>query len=224
VLFKGQPFKFTQSYGSYVMENVLFKISYPAEFHAQTAVEAAMALFRKILAMGRSANDIASITIRTHEAAMRIIDKQGPLSNPADRDHCIQYMVAVPLIFGRLTAKDYEDDIASDPRIDVLRAKITCVEDVQFTRDYLDPDKRSIANGITVHFSDGTILPEELVEYPVGHKRRRSEGIPLLVEKFRTNLGRCFARPQQQKILDISLDQTRLERMGVSDYIDLYVV
>jgi 2-methylcitrate dehydratase len=206
------------------MENVLFKISYPAEFHAQTAVEAAMALFRKILAMGRSANDIASITIRTHEAAMRIIDKQGPLSNPADRDHCIQYMVAVPLIFGRLTAKDYEDDIASDPRIDVLRAKITCVEDVQFTRDYLDPDKRSIANGITVHFSDGTILPEELVEYPVGHKRRRSEGIPLLVEKFRTNLGRRFARPQQQKILDISLDQTRLERMGVSDYVDLYVV
>jgi 2-methylcitrate dehydratase len=224
VLFRGQTFRFQRAYGSYVMENVLFKISYPAEFHAQTAVEAAMALFRKILAMGRSANDIASITIRTHEAAMRIIDKQGPLSNPADRDHCIQYMVAVPLIFGRLTAKDYEDDIASDPRIDVLRAKITCVEDVQFTRDYLDPDKRSIANGITVHFSDGTILPEELVEYPVGHKRRRSEGIPLLVEKFRTNLGRCFARPQQQKILDISLDQTRLERMGVSDYIDLYVV
>jgi 2-methylcitrate dehydratase len=224
VLFRGQTFRFQRAYGSYVMENVLFKISYPAEFHAQTAVEAAMALFGKILAMGRSANDIASITIRTHEAAMRIIDKQGPLSNPADRDHCIQYMVAVPLIFGRLTAKDYEDDIASDPRIDVLRAKITCVEDVQFTRDYLDPDKRSIANGITVHFSDGTILPEELVEYPVGHKRRRSEGIPLLVEKFRTNLGRRFARPQQQKILDISLDQTRLERMGVSDYVDLYVV
>jgi 2-methylcitrate dehydratase len=224
VLFRGKTFSIQRAYGSYVMENVLFKISYPAEFHAQTAVEAAMALFRKILAMGRSANDIASITIRTHEAAMRIIDKRGPLSNPADRDHCIQYMVAVPLIFGRLTAKDYEDDIASDPRIDVLRAKITCVEDLKFTRDYLDPDKRSIANGITVHFADGTILPEELVEYPVGHKRRRSEGIPLLVEKFRTNLGRRFARPQQQKILDISLDQTRLERMGVSDYVDLYVV
>jgi 2-methylcitrate dehydratase len=183
-----------------------------------------MALSRKITAMGRSASDISGITIRTHEAAMRIIDKQGPLSNPADRDHCIQNMVAVPLIFGRLTAKDYEDDIASDPRIDDLRAKIICVEDGQFTRDYLDPDKRSIANGITVHFADGTILPEELVEYPIGHKRRRSEGIPLLVEKFRTNLGRRFARPQQQKILDISLDQTRLERMGVSDYVDLYVV
>jgi len=206
-----------------VMENVLFKISYPAEFHAQTAVEAAMALFRKIIATGRSVNDIASITIRTHEAAMRIIDKQGPLANPADRDHCIQYMVAVPLIFGRLTAKDYEDDIASDPRIDALRAKITCVEDVQFTRDYLDPDKRSITNGITVHFADGVSMPEELVEYPIGHRRRRAEGIPLLVEKFRTNLGRRFTPAQQQNILDVSLNPLRLERMGVSDYVDLYV-
>jgi 2-methylcitrate dehydratase len=183
-----------------------------------------MALFRKIIPMGRSANDIAGITIRTQEAAMRIIDKQGPLSNPADRDHCIQYMVAVALILGRLTAKDYEDEIASDPRIDDLRAKITCVEDVQFTRDYLDPDKRSIANGLTVRFADGTILPEELVEYPLGHKRRRTEGIPLLIEKFRTNLGRRLAPAQQRKILDISLDQARLERMGVSDYVDLYVV
>jgi 2-methylcitrate dehydratase len=224
VLFRGKTFRFQRAYGSYVMENVLFKISYPAEFHAQTAVEAAMTLFRKIIAMGRSADDISGITIRTHEAAMRIIDKQGPLSNPADRDHCIQYMVALPLIFGRLTAKDYEDDIASDPRIDVLRAKIACVEDVQFTHDYLDPGKRSIANGITVHFADGMILPEELVEYPIGHKRRRTEGIPLLVEKFRTNLGRRFPPAQQQKILDISLDQARLERMGVSDYVDLYVV
>ena len=222
VLFRGRSFNFQRAYGSYVMENVLFKISYPAEFHAQTAVEAAMVLFCKIIAMRRSANDISGITIRTHEASIRIIDKQGPLSNPADRDHCIQYMVAVPLIFGRLTAKDYEDDIASDPRIDPLRAKITCVEDVQFTRDYLDPDKRSIANGITVHFADGTILPEELVEYPIGHRRRRSEGIPLLVEKFRTNLARRFAAPRQQMILDMSLDQARLERMGVSDYVDLY--
>src|SRR5258706_3828977 len=224
VLFRGKPFSIRRTYGSYVMENALFKISYPAEFHAQTAVEAATALFRKILAMGRSANDIASITVRTHEAAMRIIDKQGPLSNPADRDHCIQYMVAIPLIFGRLTAKDYEDDIASDPRIDVLRTKITCIEDVQFTRDYLDPDKRSIANDLTARFTDGTILPEELVEYPIGHKRRRTEGIPLLIEKFRTNLGRRFAPGQQQKILDISLDPSRLERMTVSDYVDLYVV
>ena len=224
VLFRGKTFAFQRTYGSYVMENVLFKISYPAEFHAQTAVEAAMTLFRKIITMGRSASDIAGITIRTQEAAIRIIDKQGPLSNPADRDHCIQYMVAVALIFGRLTAKDYEDEIASDPRIDDLRAKITCVEDGQFTRDYLHPDKRSIANGLTVRFADGTILTEELVEYPLGHKRRRTEGIPLLVEKFRTNLGRRLAPAQQRKILDISLDQARLERMGVSDYVDLYVV
>jgi 2-methylcitrate dehydratase len=224
VLFRGNAFAFQRAYGSYVMENVLFKISYPAEFHSQTAVEAAMTLFGKIKAMGRSATNVSGITIRTHEAAMRIIDKQGPLSNPADRDHCIQYMVAVPLIFGRLTAKDYEDGIASDPRIDMLRAKITCVEDSQLTRDYHDPNKRSIANGLTVHFADGTILPEELVEYPIGHKRRRTDGIPLLVEKFRTNLGRRFTPGQQQKILDISLDQARLERMGVSDYVDLYVV
>jgi 2-methylcitrate dehydratase len=224
VLFRGKTFSFQRTYGSYVMENVLFKISYPAEFHAQTAVEAAMALHRKIISMGRSTSQIAGITIRTQEAAMRIIDKQGPLANPADRDHCIQYMVAAPLIFGRLTARDYEDDVASDPRIDALRAKITCVEDVRFTRDYLDPDKRSIANGLTVRFADGTKLPEELVEYPLGHRRRRTEGIPLLVEKFRTNLGRRFAPGQQQKILDISLDQARLERMAVSDYVDLYVV
>jgi 2-methylcitrate dehydratase len=224
VLFDGKIFSIPRSYGSYVMENVLFKISYPAEFHAQTAVEAAMALHGKIRAMGRRTEEIAAITIRTHEAAMRIIDKQGPLSNPADRDHCIQYMVAVPLIFGRLTAKDYEDEIASDPRIDALRAKITCVEDVQFTRDYVDPQLRSIANGVTVRLADGTILPEELVEYPVGHRRRRAEGLPLLVEKFRINLGRRFAPAQQRKILDISLDQSRLERMAVSDYVDLYVV
>jgi 2-methylcitrate dehydratase len=224
VLFRGKPFAFQRSYGAYVMENVLFKISYPAEFHAQTAVEAAMALHRQIAAMARKPADIARVTIRTHEAAMRIIDKKGPLSNPADRDHCIQYMVAVPLIFGRLTAKDYEDDIAADGRIDALRAKMICVQDARFTRDYLDPEKRSIANGITVTFADGTILPEVAVEYPIGHKRRRAEGIPLLVEKFRTNLARRFPPAQQQKILDISLDQARLEAMSVSDYVDLYVI
>ena len=224
VLFRGKPFAFQRSYGAYVMENVLFKISYPAEFHAQTAVEAAMALHRQIAAMARKPADIARVTIRTHEAAMRIIDKKGPLSNPADRDHCIQYMVAVPLIFGRLTAKDYEDDIAADGRIDALRAKMICVQDARFTRDYLDPEKRSIANGITVTFADGTILPEVAVEYPIGHKRRRAEGIPLLVEKFRTNLARRFPPAQQQKILDISLDQARLETMSVSDYVDLYVI
>ena len=165
-----------------------------------------------------------SIIIRTHEACIRIIDKKGPLANPADRDHCIQYMVAVPLIFGRLTAKDYEDEIAADPRIDALRDKITCIEDPQFTRDYHDPDKRSIANGLTVKLKDGTTLAEIVVEYPIGHKRRRAEGIPLLVEKFRTNLARRFDRAQQQAILDVSLDQTRLEAMSVNDYVDLYAV
>jgi 2-methylcitrate dehydratase len=224
VLFRGKPFHFQRPYGSYVMENVLFKISYPAEFHAQTAVEAAMALHKQIMAQGRLVEDIATITIRTHEAAMRIIDKRGPLANPADRDHCIQYMVAVPLIFGRLTAKDYEDDVAVDPRIDALREKMTCVEDAQFTRDYHDPDKRSIANGLTVLFRDGTVLPEVVVEYPVGHKRRRAEGIPLLVEKFRTNLARRFGPEQQDRILFVSLDQARLEAISVCDYVDLYVV
>jgi len=224
VLFRGKPFTFQRGYGSYVMENVLFKISYPAEFHAQTAVEAAMALHAQIAAMGRKPSDIARVTLRTHEAAMRIIDKKGPLANPADRDHCIQYMVAVPLIFGRLTARDYEDEIAADPRIDALRAKIACVEDLQFTKDYHDPDKRSIANGITLSFADGTILPEMVVEYPIGHKRRRAEGIPLLVEKFRTNLKRRFVPAKVQKILDISLDRTRLDATSVCDYVDLYVI
>jgi len=224
VLFKGKPFRFQRAYGSYVMENVLFKISYPAEFHSQTAVEAAMTLHQNIKTMGRRVEDIDSIIIRTHEACIRIIDKKGPLANPADRDHCIQYMVAVPLIFGRLTAKDYEDDIAADPRIDALRDRIACVEDPQFTRDYHDPDKRSIANGLTVRFKDGTVLPEIVVEYPIGHKRRRADGIPLLVEKFRTNLARRFDKKQQQAILEISLDQQRLEAMPVTDYVDLYAV
>ncbi len=224
VLFKGKPFRFQRAYGSYVMENVLFKISYPAEFHAQTAVEAAMTLHEKLDAMGRRVEDIESIVIRTHEACIRIIDKRGPLANPADRDHCIQYMVAVPLIFGRLTAKDYEDEIAADPRVDALRDKIACVEDPQFTRDYHDPGKRSIANGLTVRLKGGTTLPEIVVEYPIGHKRRRAEGIPLLVEKFRTNLARRFDKKQQQAILEVSLDQQRLEAMSVHDYVDLYAV
>jgi 2-methylcitrate dehydratase len=224
VLFKGRPFQFQCGYGSYVMENVLFKISYPAEFHAQTAVEAAMMLHATLRAMGRGAGDIASIAIRTHEACIRIIDKKGPLNNPADRDHCIQYMVAVPLIFGRLTAADYEDDIAGDPRIDALRAKITCVEDKQFTRDYHDPDKRSIANALTVRLKDGAEITETVVEYPVGHKRRRTEGIPLLEAKFRTNLARRFAPAQQRKIIEVSLNQARLERTPVRDYVDLYTI
>jgi 2-methylcitrate dehydratase len=224
VLFKGQPFRFQRPYGHYVMENILFKISFPAEFHSQTAVEAAMTLHERLKAMGKSADDIAAVTIRTHEACIRIIDKQGPLNNPADRDHCIQYMVAVPLIFGRLTAADYEDNIAADPRIDNLRSVITCVEEPAFTADYHDPDKRSIANAMTVILKDGTKLDEVVVEYPIGHKRRRSDGIPLLEAKFRTNLNRRFPTKQQDAILKVSLDQRALEAMPVHDYVDLYVI
>jgi 2-methylcitrate dehydratase len=224
VLFKGNEFKFQRPYGSYVMENVLFKISFPAEFHSQTAVEAAVMLHAKLKAAGKSAADVKKITIRTHEAAIRIIDKKGPLDNPADRDHCIQYMIAVPLLFGRLTAADYEDAVAKDPRIDMLRAKIKCVEDPQFTKDYHDPEKRSIANALTVEFNDGSTFDEVVVEYPIGHKRRREDGIPLLVEKFRTNLARRFPARQQQAILATSLDQAKLEAMPVNEYVDLYVI
>ncbi|MDR5776060.1 MULTISPECIES: bifunctional 2-methylcitrate dehydratase/aconitate hydratase [unclassified Caballeronia] len=224
VLFKGNDFKFQRPYGSYVMENVLFKISFPAEFHSQTAVEAAMTLHGKLKEAGKSVEDIAKITIRTHEAAIRIIDKKGPLNNPADRDHCIQYMIAVPLIHGRLTAADYEDSIAQDPRIDTLRAKMECVEDPQYTTDYHDPEKRSIANALTVEFTDGSKLDEIAVEYPIGHKRRREDGIPLLVEKFKTNLARRFPQKQQQAILAVSLDQAKLEAMPVNEYVDLYVI
>jgi 2-methylcitrate dehydratase len=224
VSFKGKPFAFQRPYGSYVMEQILFKISFPAEFHSQTAVEAAITLHGQLAAAGRTADDIDSISIRTHEACIRIIDKKGPLNNPADRDHCIQYMVAVPLIFGRLTAEDYEDAVAVDPRIDVLRDKIACVEDPSFTRDYHDPEKRSIANALTVTLNDGTVLQEVVVEYPIGHRRRRAEGIPLLEAKFRTNLARRFTAAQQQAILGASLDQARLEEMAVNDYVDLYSV
>jgi 2-methylcitrate dehydratase len=220
--FRGDTFKFQRDYGSYVMENVLFKIAYPAEFHAQTAVEAAMSVHHQLKAMGKSSDDIASIGIRTHEACVRIIDKSGPLHNPADRDHTIQYMVAVPLIFGRLIASDYEDSVAADPRIDPLRAKITCLEDPAFTRDYHDPDKRSIANGMTVTLNDGTVLPEIIIEYPIGHRLRRVDGIPLLEAKFRKNLTRRFVEKRQKQILDVSLDQMALEAMPVNAYVDLY--
>jgi 2-methylcitrate dehydratase len=222
VLFGGQPFHFQRSYGSYVMENVLFKISYPAEFHAQTAVEAAMTLRARLLAAGKSAEDIRAIQLRTHEACLRIIDKKGPLNNPADRDHCVQYMVAVPLIFGHLTASDYEDSFAADPRIDALREKMQCSEEPAFTADYHDPEKRSIANSLTLSLSDGSTFTET-VEYPLGHRRRRGEGIPLLEAKFRTNLARRFSPQRQQAILEASLDQKRLERMPVQEYVDLYV-
>ena len=222
-LFRGNHFKFQRPYGSYVMENVLFKISYPAEFHSQTAVEAAFTLHKQMVAAGKTSDDIAKISIRTHEACIRIIDKKGPLNNPADRDHCIQYMVAVPLIFGRLTARDYEDAIADDPRVDALRAKMHLREDQSFTADYFDPAKRSIANAMTIEFSDGTTLGEEVVEYPVGHARRRAEGIPLLVEKFKINLNRIFDANQQKKILDLCLDRKALEATQVKDFMAMLV-
>jgi len=224
VLFKGDTFKFQRGYGSYVMENVLFKISFPAEFHAQTAVEAAVTLHHALKRLGKTAEDIKTIRIRTHEAAIRIIDKKGPLHNPADRDHCLQYMIAVPLIFGRLTAADYEDSVAEDPRIDRLRSKMFPVEDLQFSRDYHDPDKRSIANALTVELNDGMVLDEVQVEYPIGHRRRREEGIPLLLEKYSTNLNRVFAAKQQQSIKDISLDLGQLMQTPVSAFVDAMVV
>jgi 2-methylcitrate dehydratase len=224
VSFRGNEFKFQRDYGSYVMENVLFKISFPAEFHAQTAVEAAMALHGTLADLSKTVGDIKKITIRTHEAAIRIIDKKGPLNNPADRDHCIQYMIAVPLIYGRLTAADYEDNIAADARIDVLRDKMICVEDKQFTKDYHDPEKRSIANALTVELNDGMILPEVIVEYPIGHKRRRDAGIPLLLEKFKINLGRKFPEKQQKNILDASLDYSKLINRSVNEFVDLMVI
>jgi 2-methylcitrate dehydratase len=221
VSFKGHEFTFQRAYGSYVMERVLFKISYPAEFHAQTAVECAMWLHP--LVRDRLA-DVKKVTIRTQESAMRIIDKKGPLYNHADRDHCIQYMVAVPLLFGRLTAADYEDDVAADPRIDELRARMECVEDKQFTRDYLDPDKRSIANAITIEFKDGRKTDEVVVEYPVGHRRRRQEGVPPLLAKFETNLARRFPPKRQQAILTLCGDQKRLEATPVHEFVDLFVI
>ena len=224
VLFKGKRFKFQRPFGSYVMENVLFKISYPAEFHSQTAVECAMDIHAEMKKTGRKPEDIRRITIRTHEACIRIIDKKGPLNNPADRDHCIQYMVAVPILFGRLTAGDYEDSVARDPRIDELRKKIGCVEDKGFTRDYHDPAKRSIANALTVEFKDGKKLGEFVCEYPIGHKRRRKEGMPVLVEKFRTNLARRFPAKQAGAILDLCIDSNKLDKTPVNEFVDLMVI
>jgi len=219
VLFRGKPFRFRRPYGSYVMENVLFKISYPAEFHAQTAVEAAIRLHPHVK---DRLDDIKRIVITTHESAIRIIDKKGPLSNPADRDHCIQYMSAIGLIKGSLTAADYEDAVAADPRIDRLRSKMTCVENKQWTRDYLDPAKRSIANALQVIFSDGSKTEQVAIEYPLGHRRRRREGVPQLEAKFRTNLARRFAPKQQQAILDLTRDQQRLESTPVNEFVDRF--
>lgn len=224
VLFKGNAFKFQRPYGSYVMEQVLFKISFPAEFHSQTAVEAAMTINAELKKLGKTDKDIKKITIRTHEACIRIIDKKGPLNNEADRDHCVQYMVAVPIIFGRLTASDYEDAIANDPRIDVLRDKIVCVEDVNYTKDYHDPKKRSIANALTVEFTDGKKIKEIVVEYPIGHKRRRKEGMPVLVAKFKTNLARQFPPKQAAAILALCSDAKKLSTTPVNEFVDMMVI
>jgi 2-methylcitrate dehydratase len=221
VLFKGKPFTIARPYGSYVMENVLFKISFPAEFHAQTAVECAVALHTHVR---DRLQDIEKIVITTHESAIRIIDKKGPLHNPADRDHCIQYMIAVGLMKGGLTAADYEDDVAADPRIDTLRNKMECVEDKAWTREYLDPEKRSIANAVQVFFKDGTSTQKVGVEYPIGHRRRRKDGIPLLELKFRTNLARRFAAKQQNAILEVCSHAKVLEAMPVNEFVDLFVI
>lgn len=227
VLFKGNAFKFQRPYGSYVMENVLFKISFPAEFHAQTAVECAFAIHAKEaerLNTVEKISQIDKIVITTHESAIRIIDKQGPLANPADRDHCIQYMAAVGLLKGKLTAADYEDDVAADPRIDALRDKMICIEKAEYTQDYLDPEKRSIANAIQIFYKDGRQSELVAVEYPIGHRRRRDEGIPELVKKFRVNLARRFPQKQQEAILATSLNQELLEAMPVHQYMDMYTI
>ena len=223
-LFRGNEFVFQRPYGTYVMENVLFKISFPAEFHAQTAVEAAMKVRELLAQANKEVSDIKTITIRTHEACLRIIDKRGPLHNPADRDHCIQYMVAVALIFGRLTAADYEDEVARDLRIDVLREKMECIEHVQFTNDYHNPERRSIPNGLSVEFTDGHRLQEILIEYPIGHRTRRTEGIPLLEAKFEKNLRLRFTAKRVHQILNVSRNQPLLEEMSVNDYVDLYLI
>jgi aconitate hydratase 2/2-methylisocitrate dehydratase/2-methylcitrate dehydratase len=224
VLFKGNAFKFQRSYGSYVMEQVLFKISFPAEFHAQTAVECAIQLHAQVGSKVQTMEQIAQIdkiVITTHESAIRIIDKTGPLDNPADRDHCIQYMATIGLLKGNLTAQDYEDAAAADPRIDAIRAKMTCVEKAQYTTDYHDPEKRSIANAIQVFFKDGSSSENIAVEYPIGHRRRRGQGIPELVKKFKVNLARRFDAKKQADILALCLDQAKLEATPVNQFVDM---
>ena len=226
VLFKGKPFAINQPYGSYVMENVLFKISFPAEFHAQTAVECALQLHPNHvnnIDTLEKINHIDRIEITTHESAIRIIDKTGPLNNPADRDHCIQYMASVGLLKGNLTALDYEDAVAQDPRIDALRAKMQCIENKQFTQDYLDPSKRSIANALQIFYQDGTHSEKITVEYPIGHRRRRTEGIPELIKKFSKNLNREFDPEHAAKILNLNLDYEKLAATPVHEYVDLFV-
>ncbi|MGE5155808.1 MAG: bifunctional 2-methylcitrate dehydratase/aconitate hydratase [Bdellovibrio bacteriovorus] len=221
VLFGGKRFALQRPYGNYVMENILFKLSFPAEFHAQTAVECAMALHPRVK---DRIGEIERIEIHTQESGVRIISKDGPLHNPADRDHCIQYMVAVPLLFGRLTADDYEDAVAADPRIDALRERMRVAEDRRYTRDYLDPDKRSIANAIQVFFKDGTSTEKVEVEYPIGHRRRRAEGIPVLEAKFLAALKTRFPKGQAQRIYDLCQDEARLLATPLHRFMDLLVI
>jgi 2-methylcitrate dehydratase len=220
VLFQGRPFSFPQHYGTYVMENVLFKIAYPAEFHAQTAVECAMQLHPLV---EDRLEDIDRVVIETQEPGARIIDKTGALANPADRDHCLQYMTAVPLIFGRLTAADYEDDVAGDPRIDALRERMAVRENTTFTEEYYAPDKRYIGNAVQVFFRDGTSTPRAHVDVPVGHRKRRSEGIPLLVKKFRDSVATHFPEAQAAKITAAFADRARLEALPVHEFVSLLV-
>ncbi|WP_127579524.1 bifunctional 2-methylcitrate dehydratase/aconitate hydratase [Paenibacillus koleovorans] len=221
VLFKSKPFKLARPFGSYVMENVLFKISFPAEFHAQTAVECAIHLYPEV--KGRI-DEIDRIVITTHESAIRIIDKTGPLHNPADRDHCLQYMVAIALLHGQLTADHYEDAAAADPRIDRLRSTMVTEEDSRYSREYLDPDKRSIANALQVFFRDGTATAKVGVEYPIGHRRRRAEGIPLLIHKFEANVMTRFPTKQAKAILALCRDAEKLAQTPVREFIDLFVI
>jgi 2-methylcitrate dehydratase len=220
VLFGKKPFTFQRPYGSYVMENVLFKLSFPAEFHAQTAVECAVALHPLVKSRF---DDLARIELIKHESAIRIISKQGVLHNPADRDHCLQYMVAIGLLFGDLKAEDYEDDVASDPRIDALRSKMHVSENERFSRDYHDPEKRSIANSIKLIFKDGTESDLVSIEYPIGHKRRREEGIPVLISKFKNNLKTRFSADRVDKIMQAMDDTNSLVAMKVSDFMELWV-
>jgi 2-methylcitrate dehydratase len=216
VLFKGKPLTYNQGFGSYVMENVLFKISYPAEFHAQTAVEAAMTLHPQVAS---KLDQIDRIVIETQEPGVRIIDKTGKLANPADRDHCIQYMVAIPLIFGRLTAADYEDSIANDPRVDGLRNAMQVRENTQFTQEYYAADKRYIGNAVQVFFRDGSSTPRVAVDYPIGHRKRRAEGMPVLVKKFEASVAAHFTPKQTELIKALFADQGRLEQMPVQEFV-----
>ncbi len=219
-LFQGRPLRFSRPYGSYVIENILFKVSFPAEFHAQTAVEAAVRLHPQVK---DRLDEVEEVVISTQESALRIIVKWGPLYNPADRDHCIQYMTAVGLIFGALTAEYYEDAAAADPRIDALREKTKCVEDARYSRDYLDPQKRSIANAVQVFFKDGTQTEKVAVEYPLGHRRRRAESLPLLEDKFRAGLAQRFPPQRAAAILALCRDPARLESTPVNEFVDLWV-